>query len=162
MSDKRQRVLFLCTGNSCRSQMAEGLLRHLAGDRYGSLSAGAKPAEFVHPLAIAAMREIGIDISGQTSKSITEFLPPEGNPPDLIVSVCDSAAEQCPVFPGPVERLHTAFDDPANANGTEEEIMAVFRRVRDEIKATIETHFVADCREDGCFSVEIMDARDPS
>ncbi len=148
MSDKRQRVLFLCTGNSCRSQMAEGLLRHLAGDRYESLSAGAKPAEFVHRLAIAAMREIGIDISGQTSKSITEFLPLEGNPPDLIVSVCDSAAEQCPVFPGPVERLHIAFDDPADANGTEEEIMNVFRRVRDEIKAAIETHFVADCRED--------------
>ena len=135
MSQKR--VLFLCTGNSCRSQMAEGYLRELAGDRFESLSAGANPSGYVHPKSVEAMKEEGIDISQQTSKSINDFLPPEGTPPDLIVSVCDSAAENCPIFPGDVERVHWPFDDPAHATGTEDEIMNEFRRVRDEIKTVL-------------------------
>ncbi|MCA9081467.1 MAG: arsenate reductase ArsC [Planctomycetaceae bacterium] len=129
----RRRVLFLCTGNSCRSQMAEGWLRHLAGDRFESLSAGAKPAGYVHPLAIAAMAELGIDISDLRSKHINEFLPPQGAPPDLIISVCSSAEKECPVFPAQVERWHWPFDDPYHAAGTPEEIQQEFRRVRDEI-----------------------------
>lgn len=131
------RLLFLCSGNSCRSQMAEGLLRQLAGDRFESLSAGAKPSGYVHPLAVEAMREIGIDISGQQSKSIGEFLPPAGEPPDVIVSVCSAAEKECPNFPGAVERLHWPFDDPAHAEGTDEEKLPVFRRVRDEIAAAL-------------------------
>jgi len=142
MADSRKRVLFLCTGNSCRSHMAEGLLRAWAAGGHESLSAGANPSGYVHPLAIQVMQEIGIDISQQSSKSIREFLPPEGVPPNLIVSVCDSAAEACPLFPGNVERLHWPFDDPAHAEGTEEEKLAFFRRVRDEIRSAIEEHFV--------------------
>lgn len=138
MSQTKQRILFLCTGNSCRSQMAEGLLRGLAGDRYESLSAGSKPSGYVHPLAVEAMRELGIDISAQQSKSINEFLLPAGEPPHVVVSVCESAARECPVFPGQVERIPLPFDDPADAEGTDEEKMAVFRRIRDEIKAAIE------------------------
>ena len=114
--------------------MAEGLLRHLAGDRITSLSAGAKPANFVHPLAIEAMAELGIDISQQVSKHINEFLPPHGTPPDLIISVCSSAEKECPMFPGNVERLHWPFDDPAYATGSQDERMSEFGRVRDEIR----------------------------
>ncbi|MEZ6047492.1 MAG: arsenate reductase ArsC [Planctomycetaceae bacterium] len=137
----RKRVLFLCTGNSCRSQMAEGYLRELRGDRYESLSAGAKPAGYVNPLAIEVMHEDGIDISDNRSKSINEFLPPEGNPPDLIVAVCDTANENCPIFPAAVERISMPFDDPFYTEGTEEQVKAEFRRVRDEIKAAIEANF---------------------
>lgn len=133
-----KRVLFLCTGNSCRSHMGEGLLRELACDRAESLSAGANPAGYVHPKAIEVMAELGIDISEQTSKHINMFLPPEGEPPELIISVCSSADENCPVFPGDVARLHWPFDDPAHATGTDEEILAEFRRVRDEIKDRLE------------------------
>lgn len=132
-----QRVLFLCTGNSCRSQMAEGLLRKLAPGRCESLSAGARPAGFVHPLAIAAMQEIGIDISGQSSKSINDFLPPAGKPPHLIISVCSTADRDCPVFPIDVERIHMPFDDPAHATGSDTAIMAEFRRVRDQIQSAL-------------------------
>ena len=114
--------------------MAEGLLRHLAGDRITSLSAGAKPANFVHPLAIEAMAELGVDISQQVSKHINEFLPPHGTPPDLIISVCSSAEKECPMFPGNVERLHWPFDDPAYATGSQDERMSEFGRVRDEIR----------------------------
>lgn len=135
--DSKKRVLFLCTGNSCRSQMAEGLLRELAGDRFEALSAGSKPAGYVHEGGIQAMSELGIDISDLRSKSINEFLPPEGTPPDLIISVCSGAEHDCPVFPGTVERLHWPFDDPAHAEGTDEEKLACFRRVRDEIRATL-------------------------
>lgn len=120
--------------------MAEGLLRHLAGDRFEALSAGSKPAGYVHPQAIEVMQELGIDISGQTSKSIQQFLPPEGEIPDLIISVCDGAANDCPVFPAKVERLHWPFDDPAHATGTDAEIQAVFRRVRDEIRERIQLY----------------------
>lgn len=133
-----KRILFLCTGNSCRSHMGEGLLRSLGGDRVESLSAGAKPAGYVHPKAIEVMAELGIDISEQTSKHIDTFLPPAGTPPDLIISVCSSAEKECPLFPGNVDRLHWPFDDPAHATGTEEEILSEFRRVRDEINTKLE------------------------
>ena len=134
-----RRVLFLCTGNSCRSQMAEGLLRELGGHRFEALSAGSRPTGYVHPLAIHVMSELGIDIASFRSKSINEFLPPEGTPPDTIISVCSGAEKDCPVFPGMVERLHWPFDDPAHATGTDEEILSEFRRVRDEIRATLES-----------------------
>lgn len=137
MADKI-RVLFLCTGNSCRSQMAEGFLREFGSDRYESLSAGAKPSGYVHPLSVKAMDEVDIDISAQTSKSIDDFLPPKGTPPDLIISVCDSAAENCPVFPGATEHKHWPFEDPADATGSEEEIYAEFARIRDEIRTAIQ------------------------
>lgn len=133
-----RRVLFLCTANCIRSQMAEGLLRHLAGDRYECLSAGATPVGYVHPLAIEAMAEIGIDLSVHYSKGIRDFLPPRGVPPDLLVSVCDSAARECPTFPAPVARRHWPFHDPVTASGTEEERLRVFRRVRDQIRARLE------------------------
>lgn len=132
-----QRVLFLCTGNSCRSQMAEGLLRTLGGNCFEALSAGARPAGYVHPMAVQVMGELEIDISRQQSKHINEFLPPQGTPPDLIISVCSSAEKECPLFPGNVERWHWPFDDPAHAEGTEEEKVSEFRRVRDEIEAAI-------------------------
>ena len=128
MSEKK-RVLILCTGNSARSQMAEGLLRHVAGDEFEVESAGTI-ASFVRPQAIAAMAEIGIDISGHRSKCLYEFL---GDPFDYIITVCDNAAENCPVFPGKAERIHWSFDDPAEATGSDAEQLAVFRRVRDEI-----------------------------
>lgn len=131
MSEKK-RVLILCTGNSARSQMAEGLLRHDAGDRFGVESAGTK-ASLVRPEAIAAMRELGIDISGQRSKNVEEF---DGQRFDFVITVCDNARETCPVFFGASRRLHRSFEDPpAAAVGTEEERMAIFRRVRDELRA---------------------------
>jgi len=141
MTTHHKRVLFLCTGNSCRSQMAEGLLRHLSGGTIDSLSAGAKPAGYVHPLAVEAMAELGIDIAQQQSKHINEFLPPEGEPPDLLISVCSSAEKECPVFPAPVERWHWPFDDPAYATGDKEQKLAEFRRVRDEIGTRLAEHF---------------------
>jgi len=134
---QKKRVLFLCTGNSCRSQMAEGLLRELAGDRIEALSAGSNPAGYVHEGSVKAMAELGIDISDLRSKSINEFLPPEGTPPDLIISVCSGAEHDCPTFPGTTERLHWPFDDPAHTEGTDEEKLACFRRVRDEIRETL-------------------------
>ena len=136
-NEHKKRVLFLCTGNSCRSQMAEGLLRELAGHRYEALSAGSKPAGYVHQGAIQVMSELGFDISDLRSKAINEFLPPDGTPPDLIISVCSGAEHDCPIFPGTTERLHWPFDDPAHAEGTEEEKLACFRRVRDEIREAI-------------------------
>ena len=130
----QQRVLFLCSGNSCRSHMAEGWLRHLAGDRFESFSAGSRPVGFVHTLAIRAMAELGVDISGHRSKSLDEFA---GQEFELLVTVCDSAREACPVFAGATRRVHWGFDDPACAAGSDEEKLAVFRRVRDEIGARI-------------------------
>src|ERR1700746_519179 len=127
MSDKK-RVLILCTGNSARSQMAEGLLRHDAGQRFEGASAGTKPG-FVRPEASAVMRELGIDISGQRSKNVDEF---EGPRFDYVITVCDNARETCPVFFSAAEMLHHSFDDPpAPQVGTDEERMTVFRRVRD-------------------------------
>lgn len=128
MSD-RSRVLILCTGNSARSQMAEGLLRAMAGDNFEVASAGTI-ASFVRPQAIAAMAEIGIDISGHRSKCLDEFLEESF---DYIITVCDNAAENCPVFPGKAKRIHWSFDDPAEAAGSDAVQLAVFRRVRDEI-----------------------------
>lgn len=144
MPSARKRVLFLCTGNSCRSQMAEGLLRQLAGDRYEPLSAGARPAGYVHPRAIEVMGEVGVDLSDQVSKHIREFLPGEGTPPDLIISVCSAADQECPVFPVPVERWHWPFDDPALAKGNEEQVLEEFRRVRDEIRRKIERELIVE------------------
>jgi len=134
----KQKVLILCTGNSARSQMAEGLLRDIAGDRFEVESAGTV-ASFVRPQAIAAMAEIGIDISGHRSKCLDEFL---GTPFDFVITVCDNAAETCPVFPGAATRIHWSFDDPAEAKGTDDEIAAVFRRVRDQIRERL-TAFAA-------------------
>lgn len=130
MSDKK-RVLILCTGNAARSQMAEGLLRHDSGGRFEVESAGTKPS-LVRPEAIVVMRETGIDISGHRSKSIAEF---DGQHFDYVITVCDSARESCPVFFGEAKRLHHDFQDPAAANGPEEELLALFRRVRDELRA---------------------------
>jgi arsenate reductase len=118
--------------------MAEGLLRLLAGDCYECLSAGAWPAGYVHPLAVAVMGELGVDISGQRSKHIDEFLPANGGtPPDVLISVCDSAAEECPTFPGRVRRLHWPFHDPIVEVGADRERIVVFRRVRDQIRARL-------------------------
>ena len=127
---ERQRVLFLCTGNSARSQMAEGLLRHDAGDLFEVESAGTRPS-FVRPEAIAVMAELGIDISSHRSKSVAEF---DREKFDYVITVCDSARESCPVFFGAATRLHRSFDDPASGTGTEEDRLAVFRRVRDELR----------------------------
>jgi arsenate reductase len=126
----RKRVLILCTGNSARSQMAEGLLRHDAGERFEVESAGTKPSG-MRPEAIAAMRELGIDIGKHRSKSVGEF---DGQRFDYVITVCDSARESCPVFFGTAARLHHSFDDPAALHGSEEERLALFRRVRDELR----------------------------
>jgi arsenate reductase len=126
-----KRVLILCTGNSCRSQMAEGLVNHILSAEWEARSAGTRPAARVHPLAVEAMAEVGIDISTGVPEAADRYLD-EGW--DLVVTVCDSAKESCPSFPRPVERAHISFDDPAHATGTEKEKMAVFRRVRDEIQ----------------------------
>ncbi len=132
----KKRVLILCTGNSARSQMAEGLLRHDAGERFDVESAGTK-ASSVRPEAIAAMGELGIDISGQRSKNVDEF---EGQRFDYVITVCDNARETCPVFFGAAENLHHSFDDPpALLVGTDHERMAIFRRVRDELRAYLRT-----------------------
>jgi len=133
------RVLFLCTGNSCRSQMAEGLLRNLAPDAYESLSAGSRPAEAVHPMAIAVMQELEIDISAQQPKSIEIFLTGEQPAPNIVISVCAKASEECPAFTGAeVLSMSLPFDDPADAEGDDEEKLTVFRRVRDEIRETLQ------------------------
>ncbi|HEX7289074.1 MAG TPA: arsenate reductase ArsC [Candidatus Angelobacter sp.] len=134
----KPKVLFLCTGNSARSQMAEGLLRHYAGNDYEVLSAGTNPAG-VNPLAIEAMREIGIDISRQTSKNVSEFL---GLNIPYVVTVCDRAKESCPIFPGTFQFLSWSLDDPASATGAREEKLAVFQRVRDELAERIKKQFV--------------------
>lgn len=123
-------ILVLCTGNSCRSHLAEGLLRAALGDGFEVASAGSNPAGYVHPLAIRAMEEIGIDLAGHHSKHLDEFLDREV---ETVITVCGNADQACPVFPGQANRHHWPFDDPAHATGTEEEQLAVFRRVRDEI-----------------------------
>jgi arsenate reductase len=134
MSNKK-RMLILCTGNSARSQMAEGLLRHDAGDKFDVESAGTK-ASSVRPEAIAVMSELGMDISGQRSKNVNEF---QGQRFDYVITVCDHARETCPVFFGAAKQLHQSFEDPpAPGVGTDEERMAVFRRVRDELRAYLQ------------------------
>ena len=129
------RVLILCTDNSARSQMAEGLLKHDAGDRFEVESAGTKPGR-VRPEAIAVMKELGIDISGHRSKHVNEF---QGQSFDYVLTVCDNAKESCPVFPSDAKRIHNAFEDPAAFQGTEEERLAVFRRVRNQIRDYLTT-----------------------
>jgi arsenate reductase len=130
MTNGKKRVLVLCTGNSCRSQMAEGWINHLLGATWEAHSAGTHPAPSVHPLAVRAMAEVGVDISKAAPENVRAHLD---EPWDLVVTVCDSARETCPTFPRPVPKIHVSFDDPAAAEGTEEERMPVFRRVRDEI-----------------------------
>lgn len=126
-------VLILCTGNSCRSHLAEGVLRAVAGDIVNVASAGSKPAGYVHPFAIQVMKEIGIDLSQHTSKHMNEFLSTNV---ETVITVCGQADQACPLFPGQVNRHHWPFEDPAHATGTEEEKLAVFRRVRNEIRST--------------------------
>jgi len=134
------RVLILCTGNSARSQMAEGLLRHDAGDRFEVESAGTRPG-IVRPEAIAVMRELGIDISGHRSKHVDEFA---GQKFDYVITVCDNAKESCPLFIGDVKRIHKSFEDPPPiSEGTQEERLAIFRRVRDELRAYFAVTFCA-------------------
>ena len=130
-------VLILCTGNSCRSHMAEGILRHAAGDLMDVRSAGSNPAGYVHPKAIQVLKEIGIDISGHASKHMNEFLT--GNV-STVITVCGNADQACPMFPGQVNRYHWGFTDPAHATGTEEEIVEAFRQVRDQIKLVFEAY----------------------
>lgn len=141
MNDKK-RVLILCTGNSARSQMAEGLLRHDGGAWFEVESAGVEPSH-VRPQAIEAMKEIGIAISGHRSKSVDEFA---GQDFDYVITVCDNANERCPVFPGQTKRIHWSFDDPAAAKGDEAAQLAVFRRVRDEIRARLRLFISANGR----------------
>lgn len=129
-----KRVLILCTGNSCRSQMAEGLWRVLGGGEWESHSAGSKPSGYVHPLAIRAMLERSIDIQSNRSKSVDEFA---GQKFDIVVTVCDNAKESCPLFSGAKQRCHWPFDDPADAVGSDDEQMEYFRRIRDEIEERI-------------------------
>lgn len=129
-SERMARVLILCTGNSARSQMAEGLLRHLGGARYEVFSAGTRPVG-VNPVAVEAMREAGTDISTQRSKSVAEFA---GQQFATVITVCDNAAEQCPIFPGAPQRVHWSLPDPAAVSGTREEKLAAFRRVRDGLE----------------------------
>ncbi len=130
----RRRVLILCTGNSCRSQMAAGWVGHLLGSRWEVHSAGTSPAPAVHPLAVRAMGEVGIDISGAQPTHVERYLT---EPWDLVVTVCDSARESCPVFPRPVEQVHVSFPDPAFAQGSEDERLVAFRAVRDDIEARL-------------------------
>jgi arsenate reductase len=136
----KQRVLFLCTHNSARSQMAEGLLRDLGGDRFEPFSAGTE-ATHVRPLAIRAMAELDIDISGQESKTLERYL---NQPFDAVITVCDQANEACPVFFGARQRLHWSFPDPSKAEGTEEQQIAVYREVRDAIRERIERELLAE------------------
>ena len=132
-SSPKQRVLIICTGNSCRSQMAEAIWRHEAGDRYEVFSAGTNP-KGINPLTERILKELSISLDGHRSKPVSEFA---GQPFDLVITVCDHARETCPVFPGARRQEHWPFDDPAAATGSEEEILAIFRRVRDQIRERI-------------------------
>jgi arsenate reductase (thioredoxin) len=130
-------VLILCTGNSCRSHMAEGVLRAAAGDVLNVQSAGSNPSGYVHPLAVKVMAEIGMDISDHRSKHLNEFL---NQSVETVITVCDHADQACPIFPGQVNRHHWPFYDPAHARGAEEERLVVFRRVRDDIRRSFEAY----------------------
>ena len=133
MSEQKQ-VLILCTGNSCRSQMAEGWINHELGDTWLARSAGTDPAAHVHPLAVRAMAEVGVDITSGVPENVDLYLD---QPWDLVITVCDSAKETCPVFPGPVEQIHISFPDPADAEDSDDERMALFRSVRDAIRSRL-------------------------
>ena len=130
-------ILILCTGNSCRSHLAEGILRAAVGESAEVASAGSDPAGYVHPMAVEVMKEIEIDISAHTSKHLDEFLQREVH---TVITVCGNADQACPIFPGQAEKHYWPFDDPAKATGSEEEIRAMFRRVRDEIRAKFEAY----------------------
>lgn len=130
-------VLILCTGNSCRSHMAEGILRHIASDLFTIYSAGSAPSGYVHPLSVRACAEIGIDLSEHHSKHMDTFLEQDIH---TVITVCGNADQACPTFPGQVNRYHWGFDDPAHADGSEEEIYATFQRVRDEILITLQAY----------------------
>ncbi|HMC27517.1 MAG TPA: arsenate reductase ArsC [Verrucomicrobiae bacterium] len=130
-------VLILCTGNSCRSHIAEGILKKIAGDILDVQSAGSKPAGYVHPMAIQVMKEVGIDISTHRSKSMTEFLNKQI---ETVITVCGNAGQACPIFPGQVNRYHWGFFDPAKAEGTEEEKLKMFREVRDQMRLVFEAY----------------------
>jgi arsenate reductase len=132
-----KRILVLCTGNSARSQMGEGLFRAEGGGGFEVFSAGTAPSS-VRSEAIAVMKEIGIDISGQRSKSVEEFA---GQPMDYVVTVCDNARDNCPVFPAGTERIHWSFEDPAAVQGSEQDRLAAFRRIRDQIHARVKEFF---------------------
>lgn len=130
----KRHVLFLCTGNSARSQMAEGLVNHFLGDRWEALSAGTHPTGYVHPLAVQAMAELGIDIVGQRSKSVDEF---RGRNFDVVITLCDSAAQECPLWLGPGRAVHMGFPDPAQADGVMADRIDAFRQVRDGIREKV-------------------------
>jgi arsenate reductase len=140
---KKPVVLIICTGNSCRSHMAEGILRKTAGDLLDVQSAGSQPSGYVHPKAVEVMAELGIDISGHRSKHLREFADSDVH---TVITVCGHADQACPIFPGQMIRHHWGFDDPAHATGTNEEILAEFRRVRNEIRRVFEA-FGAGCRQ---------------
>jgi arsenate reductase len=133
----KKKVLFLCTGNSCRSQMADGIVNHDFAGRLEAFSAGTEP-HGLNPKAVQVMAEIGIDISGNSSDHISRY---EGQPFDYVITLCGDANEKCPLFFGGVQRLHMGFEDPPKATGSEEEVMAVYRRVRDEIRKTMREFF---------------------
>lgn len=135
----KQRVLFLCTGNSARSQMAEGLLRHLAGDRFDVYSAGTHPAG-LNPFAVEAMKDLGADIANHRSKNMSEFIDQRF---DYVITVCDRAKDSCPRWPHAAKLIHWSFEDPAAAQGTPEERLRSFRKIRDEIRTRIETFITA-------------------
>ena len=135
--ERKPTILILCTGNSCRSHIAEGILRTAAGDILNVQSAGSKPAGFVHPFAIKVMQEIGIDISHHRSKHLSEFL---NTPVETVITVCGNADQACPLFPGQVNRHHWGFDDPAHATGTESDRLNCFRKVRDQIQSVFQAY----------------------
>ncbi|MFO7570184.1 MAG: arsenate reductase ArsC [Smithellaceae bacterium] len=135
----KKRVLFLCTANSCRSQMAEGIVNYFLGDRLEAYSAGTN-ASFVNPTAIAVLKEIGVDIASHRSKNLSEF---DGQTFDYVITLCGDANETCPLYIGGTKKTHIGFDDPAKAVGSREEILREFRRVRDEIKAKLQDFFQA-------------------
>lgn len=138
-NNMKRRVLFICTHNSARSQMAEGLLQRMGNDQFEVFSAGTE-ATFVRPMAIQAMSELGIDISRQQSKTLDRYL---GEPFDDVITVCDTAAEACPVFPGAVRRRHWSFEDPSKSTGSETEQLQVYRKIRDEIRSRIENELLS-------------------
>ncbi len=142
----KKRVLVLCTGNSCRSQMAEGLINHYLGTAWEAYSAGTRPAGYVHELAVEAMSELGIDIAGYASKSVDQF---RNMDLDVVITVCDDAAENCPLWLGPGKVVHIGFPDPAEATGSRAERLAVFRQVRDDIRQRLFAHLEQETHDSG-------------
>ena len=136
---ERPTILILCTGNSCRSHLAEGILRAATGGRINVASAGSQPAGYVHPMAVEVMKEIDIDISSHTSKHLNDFLEHDIH---TVITVCGNADSECPVFPGQVQKYHWPFEDPAQAKGNDGEKLTIFRRVRDEIREKFETYAI--------------------